>query len=109
MFRSHELRSKILSLHLLLSILQNAGPVFRTNPMFITAIKQFLCVALSNNGTSSVPEVFELSLAIFLSLLSKFKTHLKMQIEVSENITITFLAKLFSYVFYVRYSLKKYF
>ncbi|XP_050430571.1 brefeldin A-inhibited guanine nucleotide-exchange protein 1 isoform X2 [Adelges cooleyi] len=80
--KSHELRSKILSLHLLLSILQNAGPVFRTNPMFITAIKQFLCVALSNNGTSSVPEVFELSLAIFLSLLSRFKTHLKMQIEV---------------------------
>jgi len=74
-----------LSLHLLLSILQNAGPVFRTNPMFITAIKQFLCVALSNNGTSSVPEVFELSLAIFLSLLSRFKTHLKMQIEVRKN------------------------
>lgn len=74
-----------MSLHLLLSILQNAGPVFRTNPMFITAIKQFLCVALSNNGTSSVPEVFELSLAIFLSLLSRFKTHLKMQIEVSKH------------------------
>lgn len=87
--RSHELRSKILSLHLLLSILQNAGPVFRTNPMFITAIKQFLCVALSNNGTSSVPEVFELSLAIFLSLLSRFKTHLKMQIEVGKYIDHT--------------------
>lgn len=80
------MRSKILSLHLLLSILQNAGPIFRTNPMFITAIKQFLCVALSNNGTSSVPEVFELSLAIFLSLLSRFKTHLKMQIEVSKSV-----------------------
>lgn len=50
--------------------------------MFITAIKQYLCVALSKNGVSSVPEVFELSLAIFLALLSKFKMHLKMQIEV---------------------------
>lgn len=80
--KSHELRSKILSLHLLLSILQNAGPVFRANEMFITAIKQYLCVALSKNGVSSVPEVFELSLAIFLALLSKFKMHLKMQIEV---------------------------
>lgn len=76
------MRSKILSLHLLLSILQNAGPVFRANEMFITAIKQYLCVALSKNGVSSVPEVFELSLAIFLALLSKFKMHLKMQIEV---------------------------
>lgn len=80
--KSHELRSKVLSLQLLLSILQNAGPVFRSNEMFVTAIKQYLCVALSKNGVSSVPEVFELSLAIFLALLSNFKVHLKMQIEV---------------------------
>ena len=81
-FRSHELRSKILSLELMLSCLQNAGPVFCTHEMFVTAIKQYLCVALSKNGVSSVPAVFELSLAIFLTLLSSFKTHLKMQIEV---------------------------
>ncbi|RZF39341.1 hypothetical protein LSTR_LSTR000862 [Laodelphax striatellus] len=80
--KSHELRSKILSLSLLLSILQSAGPVFRSNAMFVTAIKQYLCVALSKNGVSSVPEVFRLSLAIFLALLSRFKMHLKMQIEV---------------------------
>lgn len=80
--KSHELRSKILSLHLLLSILQNAGPVFRSNDMFIMAIKQYLCVALSKNGVSSVPEVFELSLSIFVALLSNFKVHLKKQIEV---------------------------
>ena len=81
-FRSHELRSKILSLELLLSILQNSGPVFRTDDLFITAIKQYLCVALSKNGVSSVPQVFELSLNIFLMLLSSFKVHLKMQVEV---------------------------
>ncbi|XP_013083903.2 brefeldin A-inhibited guanine nucleotide-exchange protein 1-like isoform X2 [Biomphalaria glabrata] len=80
--KSHELRSKVLSLQLLLSILQSAGPVFRTNAMFINAIKQYLCVALSKNGVSSVPEVFELSLAIFITLLAHFKQHLKMQIEV---------------------------
>uniref|UniRef100_A0A4W5QGJ2 ARF guanine nucleotide exchange factor 1 n=1 Tax=Hucho hucho TaxID=62062 RepID=A0A4W5QGJ2_9TELE len=80
--KSHELRSKVLSLQLLLSILQNAGPIFKTNEMFINAIKQYLCVALSKNGVSSIPEVFELSLSIFLTLLSHFKTHLKMQIEV---------------------------
>lgn len=80
--KSHELRSKVLSLHLLLLILQNAGPVFRSNEMFIMAIKQYLCVALSNNGVSLVPEVFELSLSIFVALLSNFKVHLKRQIEV---------------------------
>lgn len=80
--KSHELRSKVLSLHLLLSILQNAGPVFRSNEMFIMAIKQYLCVALSQNGVSPVKEVFELSLSIFVALLSNFKVHLKKQIEV---------------------------
>ena len=38
--RSHELRSKILSLELLSSILGSAGPVFRENPLFISAIQQ---------------------------------------------------------------------
>uniref|UniRef100_A0AAZ3NT54 SEC7 domain-containing protein n=1 Tax=Oncorhynchus tshawytscha TaxID=74940 RepID=A0AAZ3NT54_ONCTS len=80
--KSHELRSKVVSLQLLLSVLQGAGPVFRSHEMFVNAIKQYLCVALSKNGVSSVPEVFELSLAIFLTLLSHFKVHLKMQIEV---------------------------
>ncbi|XP_074598871.1 ADP ribosylation factor guanine nucleotide exchange factor Sec71 isoform X2 [Brevipalpus obovatus] len=80
--RSHELRSKILSLQLILSILQNPGPVFQSSDLFAIAIKQYLCVALSKNGVSNVPEVFELSLAIFSVLLKNFKTHLKMQIEV---------------------------
>ena len=97
--KSHELRSKVLSLQLILSVVQNAGPVFRfdwtwekivnnellllfrSNEMFISAVKQYLCVALSKNGVSNVCEVFELSLAIFLSLLMKFKTHLKSQVS----------------------------
>lgn len=55
---------------------------FQTSDMFISAIKQYLCVALSKNGVSTVPEVFELSLALFLTLLQNFWKHLKMQIEV---------------------------
>lgn len=85
MLRSHELRSKILSLQLLLAVLQNAGQVFKNNEIFIVAIKQYLCVALSKNGVSPIPDVFEISLAIFLSLMEHFKTHLKVQVEV--NIT----------------------
>ena len=96
-FRSHELRSKILSLELMLSCLQNAGPVFCTHEMFVTAIKQYLCVALSKNGVSSVPAVFELSLAIFLTLLSSFKTHLKMQIEV-HHFDVNFYSSLFFFL-----------
>ena len=42
------LRSKVLSLQLILSVLQNAGPEFRRNATFLNAIKQYLCVALRN-------------------------------------------------------------
>jgi brefeldin A-inhibited guanine nucleotide-exchange protein len=80
--KSHELRSKILSLELQLSILQSAAEVFTSDPLFIDVVIKYLCVALSKNGVSHVPAVFELSLGIFLVLLSKFKRHLKMQIEV---------------------------
>ena len=70
---------------MLLSIVQGAGPVFRSHDTFSSAIKQYLCVALSNNGVSPIPEVFHLSLAIFVALLSNFKAHLKMQIEVCDS------------------------
>ena len=80
--KSHELRSKILSLELLLGVLQNGGPAFQTNEIFVGAIKSYLCVALSQNGVSPIQRVFELSLAIFLSLLTKYRKHLKSQIEI---------------------------
>ena len=80
--RSHEYRSKVLSLRLLLAVLQNAGPVFKSARLFVEVIKQYLCVALSKNGVSPVAEIFELSLNIFLALYANFKQHLKVQIEV---------------------------
>jgi Sec7-like guanine-nucleotide exchange factor len=84
-FRSHELRSKLLSLQLLLSVVQNAGPVFREHPVFLSVVRQCLCVALSRDGASSVTEVAELSLALFLALLNNFKAQLKKQIEVRSS------------------------
>jgi Sec7-like guanine-nucleotide exchange factor len=63
----------------------------RSNEMFISAVKQYLCVTLSKNGVSNVHEVFELSLAIFLSLLMKFKTHLKSQVMVKHKLFFLFI------------------
>ncbi|CAH8564731.1 unnamed protein product [Schistosoma turkestanicum] len=80
--KSHAVRSKSLSLQLLLNLLQQPGPLFSTSEIFIAAIKQYLCVALFKNGTSPIVEIFELSVAIFLALLTYFKPHLKRQIEV---------------------------
>ncbi|KNC70046.1 hypothetical protein SARC_17436, partial [Sphaeroforma arctica JP610] len=55
---------------------------FRTHPQYIAVVKQQLCASILSNGVSSNPKVFELSLAIFLSLLASFKTHLKNEMDV---------------------------
>lgn len=78
----HPLKLKLLSLQLILAILQNAGPVLKSSEIFLAAIKQCLCVALSKNGLSSNNEILNLSLSIFMCLLKDFKIHLKMQVEV---------------------------
>lgn len=78
----HPLKLKLLSLQLILAILQNAGPVLKSSEIFLAAIRQCLCVALSKNGLSNNNEILNLSLAIFMCLLRDFKIHLKMQIEV---------------------------
>ena len=39
-------------------------------------------IAYFQNGVSSISEVFELSLALFIELLTKYKRHLKSQIEI---------------------------
>jgi brefeldin A-inhibited guanine nucleotide-exchange protein len=96
MCRSHEMRSHILSLQLMLSVLQSAGTAFRTQEVFVVAIKQYVCVALSKNAVSTNADVFEISLAIFLSLIDKFKQHLKVQIEVR----VFFSFQLFSYIYF---------
>ena len=91
-FRNNiDVKSKILSLQLILATLQNAKYSFKQSPHVINAIRRYLCVSLSKNGVSPIPEVFELSLAIFVSLLADFKQHLKKQIEVFFREIIIFL------------------
>jgi len=50
---SNELRGRILALELLLSVLTNPGPVFRTNDLYVSLVKKDLCLPLSKNGISS--------------------------------------------------------
>lgn len=78
-----DLKSRIFSLRLIMQILQTSGPVFRSSEDFLQIIKTNLCVSLSRNGVSSIPELFEMALFNFVELLDKFKAHLKIQIEVS--------------------------
>ncbi|CAF3751735.1 unnamed protein product [Rotaria sp. Silwood1] len=77
-----DLKSRIFSLRLIMQILQTSGPIFRSSEDFLQIIKTNLCVSLSRNGVSSIPELFEMALFNFVELLDKFKAHLKIQIEV---------------------------
>ena len=86
-----DVKSRLLSLQLILATLQNAKQSFKQSPHMINAIRRHLCNSLSKNGVSPITEVFELSLAIFVSLLADYKQHLKKQIEVFFREIIIFL------------------
>jgi hypothetical protein len=75
--KSHAMRSKHLSLQLLLYILENSGPVFRAGDMFIGGIKKYLIVSLYSNATLKDQTTFLLMSQIFSLLMTLFPAHLK--------------------------------
>ncbi|CCA66641.1 probable SEC7-component of non-clathrin vesicle coat [Serendipita indica DSM 11827] len=95
--KSHPMRSKLLSLHLVRTILDSHMLVFvspssvilsaSTNEatIFVQAIKQYLCLSLSRNAVSFVPQVFEASVEIFWLVLTGMRSKLKREIEVLFN------------------------
>ncbi|CAK5275581.1 unnamed protein product [Mycena citricolor] len=92
--KSHGMRSKLLSLHLVLTILNSHMPLFvdpaaiihsntsHESTTLVQAINQYLCLSLSNNAVSPVPQVFEISVEIFWRVISGMRTKLKKEIEV---------------------------
>ncbi|KAI5592818.1 hypothetical protein BDE02_04G178300 [Populus trichocarpa] len=76
------LRGKILSLELLKVIIDNGGPIWRTDERFLNIIKQFLCLSLIKNSTLSVMAIFQLQCSIFMMLLVKFRSGLKEEIGI---------------------------
>lgn len=87
--KSHPMRSKLLSLQLVLTVLNSHMNLFvdpaaiiyssTTNEAttFIQAINQYLCLCLSRNAVSPIPQVFEVSVEIFWRVLSGMRTKLK--------------------------------
>ncbi|THG97613.1 hypothetical protein EW026_g4418 [Hermanssonia centrifuga] len=92
--KSHAMRSKLLSLHLVLTILNNHMPLFvspaaiiyssssHDATTFAQAVTQYLCLCLSRNAVSPVLQVFEISVEIFWRVISGMRTKLKKEIEV---------------------------
>ena len=58
------------------------APITFNVPFICFQFQSYLWVSLTQNGVSSIIEVFELSLALFIELLTKYKRHLKPQIEI---------------------------
>jgi len=76
------LQSKVLSLELLLSILERAGPTFRSSEKFVYLVRNHLCTSLLKNATSSNTAIVGLSLRIFIAMTAHFKDSLKAELEV---------------------------
>ncbi|KAF9982940.1 Brefeldin A-inhibited guanine nucleotide-exchange protein 1 [Mortierella antarctica] len=78
-------RGRALVLELILSMMNNSGPVFQTDNLFVGAVRQYLCVSLSQNGVSANETLFEFSLSLFLTVLRYYRAQLKAEIEVLFN------------------------
>ncbi|KAF2456126.1 hypothetical protein BDY21DRAFT_364861 [Lineolata rhizophorae] len=92
--KSQGMRSKLLALHTIHTILRNHIEAFvspyatiRSSSTdepttFVQAVKQYLCLSLSRNGASSLNRVFEVSCDIFYLMVRDLRVMLKKEIEV---------------------------
>lgn len=92
--RSHSVRSKLLSLHIIHTILKNNIDIFLSKDVvilssnsdeqtrLIDAVRTYLCQALIRNAASPLAPVFELTLEIFWILISNLRSDFKMEIPV---------------------------
>eukprot|EP01113_Clastostelium_recurvatum_P048624 TRINITY_DN889_c0_g1_i4.p1 TRINITY_DN889_c0_g1~~TRINITY_DN889_c0_g1_i4.p1 ORF type:complete len:1883 (+),score=603.78 TRINITY_DN889_c0_g1_i4:151-5799(+) len=81
---SADMRSKVLSLELVLSILETSGPALRGMPRFVAeGLREHLGRLMIVNGTAPnpLPRVYKLTLSIFLHVMSYFRDHMKDHIE----------------------------
>lgn len=96
--RSYSMRSKLLSLHLILTIMMSHIDVFtsdqvffsaavadprghRANP-FILEVKQYLCPSIGRNAFSVVPQVFDITHEILWRVVQGLRVYLKNEIEI---------------------------
>ncbi|KAH8879007.1 Sec7-domain-containing protein [Thozetella sp. PMI_491] len=95
--RGQAMRSKLISLHLIHTVLNNNINIF-TSPYctitntknneptsFLQAIKFYLCLSITRNGASSVDRVFDVSCEIFWLMLKYMRAPFKKEIEVFLN------------------------
>ncbi|CAK9439068.1 uncharacterized protein LODBEIA_P32920 [Lodderomyces beijingensis] len=90
--KSHSVRSKLLSLHVLHTVLKQHIDIFLSKEAvirtgnekvrLIDACRQYISFALSKNAASPLAPVFELSLEIFWVIISNLRSEFKREIPV---------------------------
>lgn len=92
--RSHSVRSKLISLHIIHSIIKEHIDVFLSNTImirstsskddtvFVDAVRQYLCLIISRNAASAISPVFETTLEIFWLIMSNLRYQFKREIPV---------------------------
>jgi brefeldin A-inhibited guanine nucleotide-exchange protein len=92
--KSHPVRSKLLSLHIIHTILKEHIDIFLSHDVviyssntndhtrLINAVRHHICLTLSRNAASSIAPVFELSLEIFWLIISNLRSEFKREIPV---------------------------
>lgn len=76
------LKSKILSLELILAMVQNPPESLRTHQDFLNEIKEHLSESILKNSVSNEKPIFGLSFSIFSALFVNFRKNLKNEIGV---------------------------
>ncbi|OQD80700.1 hypothetical protein PENANT_c033G07867 [Penicillium antarcticum] len=93
--KSQNMRSKLLSLHLIHYLINNHTATF-TSPLaaiknsssstdgmtLLLAVRPHLCLSLSRNGASAVPHVFKVCCEIFWLMLKDMRVMMKKELEV---------------------------
>jgi len=92
--RSQAMRSKLLSLYLISTLLSSHSYAFLApanglmkelklgeSGLFIDVCKQILCLSVTHNATSVVPHIIDLSFEIFGKLLLNLRETLKVQLQ----------------------------
>lgn len=89
--RSHAVRSKLLSLHIIHSIIKDHIDVFlaqdlilpgKENNSLVDAVRQYLCLLISRNAASPISPVYEITLEIMWLLISNLRSEFKREIPV---------------------------
>lgn len=89
--RSHAVRSKLLSLHIIHSIIKDHIDIFLSRTAYIpgkeritllNSMRQYLCLSLSRNAASSIAPVFEVTLEIMWLIISNLRAEFKREIPV---------------------------